>query len=240
MKKTIEVCFTPALFEYKLTQENYIVVVTDILRASTSIVSAFQNKVKSIIPVAGPEEAKAYKACGFLVAAERDGVVLDFADFGNSAFNFMTPEVVGKTIAYSTTNGTKSIQLAAEHAEQVAVGAFTNLTAMAEWLHKQEKNVVILCAGWKQKFNLEDSFYAGALVEKLNAFDNMEIICDSANVALDMWRIGKNNPLEYIEKALHRHRLKKLGLDDVLPYSFEIDTTPVVPVLQGDEIVNVL
>lgn len=109
---TIEVCFTPALFQHKLTQENYIVVVTDILRASTSIVSAFQNKVESIIPVSGPQEAKKYKAEGFLVAAERDGIVLDFADFGNSAFNFMTPEVVGKTIAYSTTNGTKSIQLA--------------------------------------------------------------------------------------------------------------------------------
>lgn len=237
---TIEVCFTPALFQHKLTQENYIVVVTDILRASTSIVSAFHNKVASIIPVSGPQEAEKYKEQGFLVAAERDGVVLDFADFGNSAFNFMTPEVVGKTIAYSTTNGTKSIQLAAEHSEMVAVGAFTNLSVMAAWLKDQKKNVVILCAGWKQKFCLEDAFYAGALVEKLTQYLEMEIICDSANVALDMWRMGKEDPLTYIQKALHRHRLKKLGLDDVLPYSFEPDTAPVVPVLQGNRIVNVL
>lgn len=237
---SIEVCFSPALFQHKLTQENYIVVVTDILRASTSIVSAFQNDVAKIIPVSGEEEAKSYKEQGYLVAAERDGIVLEFADFGNSAFNFMTPEVVGKTIAYSTTNGTKSIQLAAQDAEEVAVGAFSNLSVMAEWLLAQKKNVVILCAGWKQKFNLEDSFYAGALVEKLSADNQMEIICDSAQAALDMWNAGKDDPLEYIEKALHRHRLKKLGLDDVLPYSFRIDTSSVVPVLKGKEIVNVI
>ncbi|PID95176.1 MAG: 2-phosphosulfolactate phosphatase [Bacteroidetes bacterium] len=236
---TIEVCFTPSLFPHKLTEEDYVVVVTDILRASTSIVSAFTNGVKAIIPVSGSQEARAYKQKGYLVAAERDGVVLDFADFGNSAFNFMTPEVRGKVIAYSTTNGTKAIKMASEGAVAVAVGAFSNLTALSHWLHTQKKNVVILCAGWKQKFNLEDSFYAGALVEQLMAYPEMEIICDAAHAALDIWRIGKENPAQYIEKALHRHRLKKLSLDDVIPYSLELDITDVVPVLRGDEIVNV-
>ena len=238
-KKSIEVCFTPVLFEHILTSEDYIVVVTDIFRATTSIVAAFYNGVKSVIPVAGHDQAREYKEKGFLVAAEQDGVVLDFADFGNSAFNFMTEEVKGKTIAYSTTNGTKAIHMAAKLGT-VAIGAFSNLTVLSQWLISQQKNVVILCAGWKGKFNLEDSFYAGALVEKLNANDGFEVICDSAYAALDMWNVGKNNPIEYLDKALHRHRLKKLNLDDVIPYSLTLDNAPVVPVLIGDEIVNVI
>jgi 2-phosphosulfolactate phosphatase len=240
MKYTIEVCFTPSLFAQRLTRSNFIVVVTDILRASTSIVSAFNNGVKTIIPVSDQEEAFTYKENGYLVAAEHDGLILDFADFGNSAFNFMTPEVIGKTIVYCTTNGTKAIKMASVDAEKVAVGAFLNLSILAKWLIHQQKNVVILCAGWKEKFNLEDSFYAGALVEKLSYSHDMEIICDSAHAALDLWRVGKDHPLDYIEKALHRHRLKRLGLDDVLPYSFTIDNAPVVPVLKGNKIRNVL
>lgn len=238
-KKSIEVCFTPSLFKHILTSDDYIVVVTDIFRATTSIVAAFYNGVKSIIPVAGHEQVREYKAKGFLVAAEQDGVVLDFADFGNSAFNFMTSEVKGKTIAYSTTNGTKAINMAAKSGT-VAIGAFSNLTVLSQWLIKQNKNVVILCAGWKGKFNLEDSFFAGALVEKLTSNNDFEVICDSAYAALDIWNIGKDNPIQYLDKALHRHRLKKLNLDDVIPYSLTLDNAPAVPVLVGDEIINVL
>lgn len=227
---SIEVCFTPKLYSEIITKENFIVVMVDILRASTSICAAFGNGVETIIPIASLEEAKNYKEKGYLVASEREGVVLGFADFGNSAFNFMTEEVRGKTIVYSTTNGTQAIEMA-KNAEGLTVGSFSNLTALSRWLIAQQKNVVILCAGWKNKFNLEDTIFAGALCENLLQSTEFKMHCDSAEAALDLWNIARTNPLNYIQKAAHRERLRKLNLDDVLEYTFQTDTTNAVPIL---------
>ena len=233
---TIEVCFTPKLYSEIVTKENFIVVMVDILRASTSICAAFENGVEAIIPVASIEEAKEYKAKGYLVASEREGVVMGFADFGNSAFNFMTEAVRGKTIAYSTTNGTQAIELA-KNAQGLVIGAFSNITVLSHWLIKQNSNVVILCAGWKNKFNLEDSIFAGALIERLLKSPDLKMDCDAAEAAFDLWQVAKPNPLAYIEKAAHRTRLKNLSLDDVLPYSFTFDTCNVVPILVNNQLV---
>ncbi len=236
---SIEVCFTPKLYSEIITKNNFIVVMVDILRASTSICAAFANGVESIIPVASLDEAREYKEKGFLVASEREGVVLGFADFGNSAFNFMTEAVVGKTIAYSTTNGTQAIELA-KNADGLTVGSFSNLDALSKWLSVQQKNVVILCAGWKNKFNLEDSIFAGALTEELLKTNAFECHCDSAEAAIDLWSIAQQNPLKYIQKAAHRERLRKLGLDDILEYTFELNTTQVVPILLDGKLKNIL
>lgn len=233
----IEVCFTPVLYPHRLTTENYIVVIVDILRATTAICSAFHNGVEKIIPVAGIDEAREYKAKGYLVAAERDGKVLDFADFGNSPFNFIKDEVKGKTIVYSTTNGTQAIEMAKD-ADNITIGAFNNLSALTEYLLNQNKNVVVLCAGWKNKFNLEDSIFAGALAAKLLMSGKYSCCCDSAIGAMDLWANAKVNLLGYIEKCSHRHRLKKLGLDDVLEHCFTIDTTSVVPILKDKLLIN--
>jgi len=234
----IEVCFTPKLFPEILTREHYVVVLTDILRASTSICAAFENGVARILPTATLEEAKKLKSQGFLVASEQDGKTLDFADFGNSAFNFTRENVGGKTLAYCTTNGTRALEVARE-AEQIAIGAFINLSALAGWLLSQERNVVILCSGWKNKFCIEDSLFAGAMVEKLLETPEFTTHCDSANAALDLWKIAKSDLNGYIRKAAHSRRLEKLGLDDVIPYSLQCDLTRVIPVYNGKEIVNV-
>ena len=213
-------------------------VLVDILRATTSICAAFDHGVKNIIPVSTLEEAKIMKERGFLVASEQDGKKLDFADFGNSAFNFSRAAVGGKTLVYCTTNGTRALEIARK-AGKVAMGAFINLTALSDWLASQEKNVVILCSGWKNKFCLEDTLFAGALVDKLMQHQGYATHCDSAAAALDLWHIAQSDVLGYMEKAAHRHRLKKLELDDVIPYSFKLDQTIVVPVFEGKEILDV-
>ncbi len=233
----IEVCFSPKLYPFILAEKNFIVVMVDILRASTSICAAIDYGVKSIIPVAGTEKAKEYKAKGYLVASERDGNVLDFADFGNSAFNFMVDEVKGKTIAYSTTNGTKAIEMAKE-SEELLIGSFVNLKALSNYLLKKQQNVVILCAGWKGKFNLEDSVYAGALTRELMTSGMFETECDSAKASMDLWNIAEKDLLTYIDKASHRHRLRKMVLDDVLEYTFTLNSSEVVPGLRNGEIIN--
>ncbi|MDD4603048.1 MAG: 2-phosphosulfolactate phosphatase [Bacteroidales bacterium] len=236
-KYGIEVCFSPKLFSNILTQEDFVVVLVDILRATTSICAAFQNGVKSIIPVATLEEAKALKAQGYLVASEQDGKKLDFADFGNSAFNFSRENVGGKTLVYCTTNGTRALAIA-QGSEKIAMGAFINLDVLTRWLILEKKNVVVLCSGWKNKFCLEDAIFAGAITESLLASGDFRTHCDSAAAALDLWNTAKLNLLSYIEKAAHRHRLKRLGLDDIIPYSFTLNTASVVPVFFNGEIRN--
>jgi 2-phosphosulfolactate phosphatase len=233
----IEVCFTPKLFSEILTKEPFIVVLVDILRATTSICAAFENGVKEIIPVASVEEARALKEKGYLVASEQDGRKLDFADFGNSAFNFSRGNVGGKTLVYCTTNGTRALAIAGG-AEKVAIGAFINITALTGWLIVQKKNVVILCSGWKNKFCLEDTIFAGALAEKLLATGSFRTHCDSAQAAMDLWHIAGHDLRGFLGKAAHFHRLKRLQLDDVIPYSFTIDSTRVVPVYSHGYITN--
>ncbi|HSN50351.1 MAG TPA: 2-phosphosulfolactate phosphatase [Bacteroidales bacterium] len=236
-KCTIEVCFSPKLFSEILTRENYVVVLTDILRATTSIVTAFENGVKSIIPVADLELAKSWKERGYKVASEQDGKKLDFADFGNSAFSF-TPEAIGgETIVYCTTNGTRALEMA-RSAEIIAIGAFINLSAMSKWLMAQQKNVVILCSGWKNKFCLEDTLYAGALASLLLESPLFITCDDSTQAAIQLWNLAKDDLKGYLVNVAHAHRLKKLGLDDVIPYSFRMDVTDVVPVFNGKEIVK--
>ena len=234
----IEVCFSPALFGHILTKENYIVVLVDILRATTSICTAFENGVGRIIPVATLEEARDLKSKGFLVASEQDGKKLDFADFGNSAFNFTREAIGGKALVYCTTNGTRALDIA-RSAEKIAIGAFINLSALAGWLEQQGKNIVILCSGWKSKFCLEDTLFSGALTQLLIEKGGFTTCCDAAHASIDLWNLAKHDPLAYIEKAAHRKRLQKLGLDDVIPYSFRTDITGVVPVFDGKEIRDV-
>ncbi len=223
----IEVCFSPALYsDYE--NKDAIVVVTDILRASSAIVTAFMNGVKRIIPVGTLEEAKSYKERGYMVAAERDGIVRDFADFGNSPYNFTRERVHDNEIIYSTTNGTQAINLASSGYE-VLIGAYLNISALAEYIISQKRDLLILCAGWKNKFNLEDTLFSGALTELVLADSNFETICDSAKASMDLFNLAKGNLTEYIDKAAQRHRLKKNGLDDVIEYCHLFDRTGLIP-----------
>lgn len=234
-KRKVEVCYSPALFPFYENREA-IVVVTDILRASSAIVTAFMNGVERIIPVGTLEEAKAYKEKGYMVAAERDGIVRDFADFGNSPYNFTPERVGGKQIVYSTTNGTNAIRLASS-GSQVLIGAYLNLTALVNHIRNEQKDLLILCAGWKNKFNLEDTLFAGALSYQVLKDPNYETICDATFGAMDLYDTAREDMMGYIEKVAQRHRLKKNRLDDVIAYCHKTDQTVIIPVLHEDYLV---
>jgi 2-phosphosulfolactate phosphatase len=234
-KLKIEVCYSPALFPF-YENRDAVVVVTDILRASSAIVTAFMNGVERIIPVGTLEEAKSYKERGFMVAAERDGIVRDFADFGNSPYNFTPERVAGKQIVYSTTNGTNAIQLASS-GSQVLIGAYLNITALADHIKKSGKDLLVLCAGWKNKFNLEDTLFAGALSKMVLEDQQFHTICDATHGAMDLYEAAEGDMMSYIEKVAQRHRLKKNKLDDVIAYCHEIDRTRLIPVLEERQLV---
>jgi 2-phosphosulfolactate phosphatase len=227
----IEVCFSPAIFK-RYENREAIVVIIDVLRASSAICTAFENGAKSIIPVAEVEEARTYKSKGYLVAAERDGWVLDFADFGNSPFNFTSEKVWGKTIAYSTTNGTMVINLASS-AYKTVIGCFLNISSLSGWLGKQDRDVILFCAGWKDKFNLEDTICAGAFAERLLSDSAFKTGCDSTYAAMDLWLLAKADPVKYIEKAAQRSRLREKGLDDCIEFCLKSDFTVKIPVIQN-------
>ncbi len=233
--RSVEVCLSPVLFPDILATDDFVVVLVDILRATTTICAAVANGVEAIIPVATHEEARQLKTKGFLVASEKDGVQLDFADFGNSAFSFTADRIGGKTLVYCTTNGTRALHIA-KGASSIAIGAFINISALTEWLTGQRKNVVILCSGWKNRFCLEDTLFAGALTARLLDTGSFHSECDSAQASMGLWSLARDDVLGYIEKAAHPRRLKKLGLDDVIPYSFSCDLVEVVPVFDGGAI----
>ncbi len=234
-QKKVEVCFTPAIYD-TFKNDDAIVVVVDILRATSAIVTAFMNGVERIIPVATLEEANDYKNKGYLVAAERDGIVRDFADFGNSPFNFTKERVKGNEIVYSTTNGTNTIMMA-NHSYQVLIGAYLNYQSLVDHILKENRDLVVLCAGWKQKFNLEDTLFAGALAQGVLSDRRFSTECDSTYAAIDLWDIAKNDLMGYIEKVAQRHRLKKNKLDDVLGYCHTFDLTTKIPVLKQNFLV---
>ena len=235
-KNKVEVCLSPALYKF-FENPDAIAVVTDVLRASSAIVTAFMNGAKRIIPVGTLEQAKAMKEKGFMVAAERDGIVRDFADFGNSPYNFTPGRVKENDIVYSTTNGTQAIQLASK-SHAVIVGTFLNLQAVVDYLIHMNKDVLIICSGWKSKFNLEDTLFAGAVAEKLLQNEKFYTICDSTVASQDLWAIAKDDLINYIAKAAQKHRLKKNKLDDVIEYCLTLDQTNMIPILEKDYLVR--
>jgi len=236
VKRNLETCFAPGLFNPE-EHVNSIVVIIDILRASSAICTAFANGAVSILPVADAAEAMEYKSKGYLVAAERDGFVLDFADFGNSPFNFTRERVEGKTIVYSTTNGTGIINQASS-AYLIVIGSFLNLTALTDWIIKMERDVLLFCAGWKNRFNLEDSVCAGAIAERMMETGLFTTICDSTLAAMDLWSHASNDLPAYIDKTAQRSRLRDKNLDDCIGFCLTIDFTNKIPIMKNGFLVD--
>jgi len=232
----IEVCYTPQAYPLFHKDES-IVVVIDIFRATSAIVTAFYNGVSKMIPVASVEEAREYQKNGYMAAAERDGEVIEGFELGNSPFGYMNNKVKGKTIAISTTNGTQAIE-ASRKASKILVGSFLNLDVLCEYLAQQKKDVILVCAGWKNKFNLEDTIFAGAVVEKLTTESGFEITCDSAIASKHLYNIAKTDLYEFLSNSSHRNRLAKLDLERDIKYCLSPNQCPVIPVMEGKYLVK--
>ena len=235
-RRKVEVCFTPGEYEY-FKDEFETVVVIDVLRATSAICAAFENGVNSIIPVKTIEEALEYKEKGYLVGAERKGEIVKGFDFGNSPFSYMSPKFIGKDIVLTTTNGTKSLSVCKD-AETVVVASFLNLDAICQWLASQSKNVLCLCSGWQDKFNLEDTICAGAISEYLINTGKFISEEDSSIAAKYLFKSAKNNNLGYLKSSSHRRRLKKLNLNKDVKYCLTPNQTKVIPILINDRLVK--
>ncbi len=233
---TIEVCYTPQAYPL-FKKPNTIVVVIDIFRATSAITTAFYNGVAKMIPIATVEEAKTYKDKGYMVAAERNGEIIEGYDLGNSPFGYMNKKVKGKTIAITTTNGTQAIEVAKD-ADTLIIGSFLNFDVVIEYLKSQKKDVLFLCAGWKNKFNLEDTLYAGAVAEALILKSKFKTGCDSTLGAMELYKIAKFDLFKFLSHSSHRNRLAKLDLERDIKYCLTLNQCPVIPILEKGYLVK--
>jgi len=229
----IDVVLSPALLEY-YDISGKVVVVIDIFRASSSIVYGLENGAIEIIPVKTLEECLSFGRENFLLAAERDGKVMPGFDFGNSPFSYTREMVEGKRIVLTTTNGTHAIDLAKD-AYKVLIGSFFNQKAICDKLIQLGKDVILLCAGWKNKFNIEDTLFAGAVVQELRGKFQPE--GDSAIAAQDLYEVYSDDMSILLTKSSHSKRLIQLGIEQDALFCLNRNTCSVVPVLVGKSLI---
>ena len=227
-KPKVEVCFTPNMFP--LYAEDFeVVVVIDVLRATSAICTAFHYGVDKIIPVSTLDQAIEYKDKGFHVAAERKGKIVSGFEFGNSPLSYTNDKLKDQTLVLTTTNGTKAINMTKD-IEQLLIGSFLNLDAICNYLIELNKSVLILGSGWENKFCLEDSICAGAVSEQLLKTNKFESNSDSTIAAKYLFLSAKSNYFGYLKASSHRKRLKKLNLNEDIKYCLTPNQTDVIPV----------
>jgi 2-phosphosulfolactate phosphatase len=223
--KQIEVCLTPELVHlYDLTDK--IIVVVDIFRATTTMVTALANGVENIMPLAGLEECRSMAMQGHVIAGERNGLIAEGFTLGNSPLSYLNGAYVGKKIAMTTTNGTLTIEKSKNGSSEILIGAFINLKATVDYLCSKDEDILIHCAGWKGKFNLEDSLYAGALVEGLAATHGFD--CDGAIATRSLYIQHKNDIAGFLQQASHAKRLQNHNIEADIDFCLTLDVYDIV------------
>lgn len=232
--RKLDVCLTPELF-HLYDHKDKVVVVTDILRATSCMTTAIAHQVKSITPVATVEECKALQDSGMIAAAERGGEKVKGFQLDNSPYSYMDPSLQGKEIAVTTTNGTLAITKSAD-AKKVVIASFLNISSVASYLRELDSDLLIFCAGWKGKFNLEDTLFAGALSDILADTHSAE---DDAVLASSMlYNQIKDNLKDALKNSSHVQRLKRLNIEKDIAFCLTPDLYEAIPVLQGEKLVS--
>jgi 2-phosphosulfolactate phosphatase len=228
----IDVLFLPSELTARPRPERFSVVV-DVIRATTSVVCAFQHGCRSILPVASPEEARAALAASpeVILAGEQGGQRIPGFALGNSPREFSREAVAGRDVILTTSNGTKALR-AVGAGRTVAIGAFLNRSAVGEWLIARRSDTVIVCSGYEGVFSLEDAVCAGAIVERAAALRRDLLLGDGARACQALWtHFGSNLPQLLRETAWGRQILG-LGLEADLCICASLDVTNVLPQME--------
>lgn len=229
----IEVCLSPELLPLFPLEEK-IVVIIDILRATSCMVTGLAHGIFEILPVATLEESATYGLMGYITAAERNGLKIEGFDLDNSPFSYMDPILRGKKICVTTTNGTKAIILSAK-AKKVVIGSFLNIKAVCDYLYIRGLDSVLLCAGWKGQVNAEDTLFAGAVVQCLH--ESFELGNDSALLARDLYNLHKHRMLDFLRDSSHFQRLNRLNIHKDIEFCLQSDLYDILPRLEGNVVV---
>lgn len=232
--RTIEVCLSPELI-HQHELDGKIVVVVDIFRATSCIVTGFGHGVAAIKPVAEVEECLKLAGEGYLTAGERGGIKVPEFDMGNSPFEYRSEQVKDRKVAISTTNGSQAI-VKSDGADEILIGAFLNLEAVTEHVLQSSQNVIIHCAGWKGTINLEDTLFAGALIDECGEEINM--VGDAAHLAHQLYVGNHDNLLGLAKQSSHAERLAGFGIEKDLEFCMTENEYAVLPILKDGELIE--
>ncbi|MGL5202797.1 2-phosphosulfolactate phosphatase [Cetobacterium sp.] len=204
------------------------IVVIDVLRATSVMVTAFKNGAQSIFPFENIDDTK--QACSLnnngLLAGERKGLKIEGFHFGNSPLDFTPEKIDGKNIFMTTSNGTRAIKNAKGY-DNLYIASYLNLSAVANILLKDEKDTVILCAGTDDEFSLDDALCAGMIVNKIS--EQIKIQTNDATLSLQILANLSNNIKTTLENSKHYSYLKSIGYENDLEYCIQKDICNVVP-----------
>lgn len=236
-KPSLHTSLSPALLHlYDLS--NSVVVIIDVFRATSTIASALHNGAKCVIPVDSvPKAIEISRSIDGIAAGERDGKIADGLAHGNSPLEYGRDFIENRTLVLTTTNGTRLLQMALDRgAETIISGSFPNLSAVCEFLIAEKKNVVLGCAGWKDRFNLEDTLFAGAVISQIKK--HFTIHCDSSLMAELMYNKQKGNLTGFAPKLTHYHRLvERFGLIEDIRFCLTPDIANVLPLYKDGRLV---
>ncbi|HEX4877981.1 MAG TPA: 2-phosphosulfolactate phosphatase [Chitinophagaceae bacterium] len=236
-KPSLHTSISPALLHlYDLS--NSVVVIIDVFRATSTIASALYNGAKCVIPVdTVPKAIEISKNIGGIAAGERDGMIAEGLEHGNSPLEYARHFIENKTLVLTTTNGTRLLQMALDkNADTIISGSFPNLSAVCDYLLSEKKNVILGCAGWKDRFNLEDTLFAGAVIHTIKK--EFLIHCDSSLMAETMYVKHKASLLRFAPQLTHYHRLvERFGLIEDIRFCLTPDVANVLPVYNDGKLI---
>lgn len=229
-KPSLFTVLSPALL-HLYTVTDTIVVIIDVLRATSTIATALYNGAESIIPVDNIQRCiDLGKHHNGITAGERDGKIAEGLSYGNSPFEYPREFVQGKILVLTTTNGTRLLHMALENgASHIVTGSFPNLKAVCDYLAHVRHNVVLACAGWKDRVNIEDTLFAGAVISRIKSHFNIN--CDSSRMAAALYNRAKPDLYGFMKAnhASHYLRLSGYGLEKDLKYCLTEDGADVLP-----------
>jgi 2-phosphosulfolactate phosphatase len=231
----IETCFSPSLLHLYDIKDS-IVVIIDVFRATSTIAAALHNGAAEIIPVDSVAKCIELGAQmpNSLTAGERDGKVAEGLQHGNSPLEYPRDFIENKSLVLTTTNGTRLLHMCSD-ANEIITGSFLNLGAVCDYLVSQKKNVLLACASWKDRYNLEDSLFAGAVYDAIGV--HFEMNCDSTRAATHLYKAAKNDLYGFIQDSSHFLRLSKFGLQYDMEYCCKINEHNVLVKLVDDKLV---
>jgi len=238
-KPALYTILSPALL-HLYDVSNCVVVIIDILRATSTIASAMENGAKCIIPVDSVAECiRIGKQIDAITAGERDGKVAEGLQHGNSPFEYPPSFIQGKTLVLTTTNGTKLLHMALDKgATDIITGSFSNLDAVCAYLQKKKKPVILACAAWKDRVNMEDTLFAGAVIDRIG--EQYSINCDASQLAHTLYKAAEPDMFGFMQarNASHYQRLMGFGLEKDIRFCLQPNTVNALPVYENGKLVN--
>lgn len=237
-KPTLFTSLSPALL-HLYDVSNSVVVIIDVLRATSTIAVALHNGAKCVIPVDSVSRCiELGKQIDGITAGERDGKIADGLAYGNSPFEYPREFIAGKTLVFTTTNGTRLLQMALDKgAQEIVTGSFPNLSAVCDYLLLENQNVILGCAAWKDRVNMEDMLFAGAVISTIK--DNFSINCDSSYIAETIYKKAGKDVFGFMKKnsASHYQRLMGFGLEKDIRYCLTADVANVLPFYEDGKLI---